>query len=300
MNEKKIESGVRRGVTVGTFDGVHRGHQLVVETLASESARRGLRPLVVTFEPHPLCVVAPDRAPGLLSSTEARVASLSEMGAEVSLVGFTPEIRRMTAREWMQSLSECYGAELLMVGYDNKFGSDGRTMTFDDYRRLGAEYGIEVLEAPVEAGVSSSAVRRAVTEGRMELAADLLGRRYRIEGRVGHGRQMGRQLGFPTANLQTESELLLPATGVYAALAFVGHERYDAVVSVGYAPTVTDGMKLSIEAHLIGFEGDIYDRELALEFVSKIRDEKKFGGLEELKAEISKDVEKSVRITQNL
>lgn len=287
MMEPKID----RGVTVGTFDGVHRGHQAVVSTLIGECRERGLSPLVITFEPHPLAVVAPDKKPVSLESTSDRVARLKSLGVDVEVIPFTETLRRTTVSEWLRILSRDYGARLLVAGYDNTFGSDGRGLGVADYARLASSLSMDVVAAPEVEGVSSSLVRQALAAGEVEDARRMLGRPFAVEGEVVKGRQLGRSLGFPTANVAVASGMALPAPGVYAADAVTSAGlRFRAVVNIGVAPTAGDSLPLTTEAHLIGFSGDLYGSTLRLEFLRRLRDERKFSSLDALKQQISHDV----------
>lgn len=278
-------------ITVGTFDGVHRGHRKVVEFLTAQSAANGLRPIVITFEPHPLAVVAPTRAPKLLELPDEREENLRSLGVEVVVLEFNEDLRRLTVAEWMERLARDYNVRLLVAGYDNTFGSDGMSMNLSDYSRIGENCGIKVVEAPVVDGVSSSAIRRALGAGDIDAATTMLGRPYSISGIVGHGRELGRQLGFPTANLISNPGILLPAPGVYAAEATTADgSRYRAVVNIGVSPTVSEGLPLSIEAYLINYSGNLYGTDLRLDFLRRLRDEKKFGDISALKEGIAADV----------
>lgn len=287
MSSEQIPaSAVPTAITVGTFDGVHRGHRRVVEFLLRNSEQRGLRPLVITFEPHPLAIVAPQRAPHLLELPAEREANLRALGVDVEVLRFDEELRRLTVEQWMQRLRDDYNARLLVAGYDNTFGSDGMTMNIADYREIGRKLGIDVLEAPIENGVSSTLIRHALLAGDVETAAAMLGRPYALSGTVAHGRGLGRQLGFPTANLLADPRLLLPAPGVYAADA----NGMRAVVNIGVAPTVDAALPLTVEAHLIGFSGNLYGTPLRLEFLRRLRDEKRFGDLRALQDAIAADI----------
>ncbi|MDE7115728.1 MAG: riboflavin biosynthesis protein RibF [Muribaculaceae bacterium] len=280
-----------RAVTVGTFDGVHLGHRKVVEYLSELSAARGLTPAVITFEPHPLAVIAPERAPLLLETPEERERCLREAGAEVIVLRFDESLRRMTVKEWLGRLATEFDTRLLVAGYDNTFGSDGMTMGVREYGEIGKEYGIEVAEAPVVEGISSTNIRRALAAGDTAAAARMLGRPFSISGIVTHGRELGRRLGFPTANIQTDASLLLPAPGVYAADAVLRDgSRHRAVVNIGTAPTVSQGLPMTTEAHLTDFSGNLYDSELRLEFLRRLRDEQRFPDLDALKERIANDI----------
>lgn len=289
-NRLESNSHQARAVTVGTFDGVHRGHREVVDFLLAESERRGLSPMVITFEPHPLVVVAPERAPLLLESPKEREEALRAMGAEVEVLTFDEELRRQTVDQWFARLAEDYNVRLLVAGFDNTFGSDGMMMSLSDYVRIGASHGIEVIEAPRLKGVSSTFIRRALASGDVAAAAEMLGRKFSVSGMVSHGRGLGRTIGVPTANLTPDAGRLLPAPGVYAADAITADgSRWRAVVNIGVAPTVAKGLPMTIEAHLLDFEGDLYGETLRLEFLRRLRDEKKFESLDDLKLQIVRD-----------
>ena len=211
-------------------------------------------------------------------------------------VPFTRELSRLTAAEWMKRLRDRFGAKAVVIGYDNKFGSDGRTLTFEDYRRLGQSLGMDVIEAPEMEGFSSSAVRKAVAEGQMTKAREILGRPFYITGEVIKGRQLGRTIGVPTANVEPDNRQLIPASGVYRGSVETGGKIYKAVINVGSNPTVSESGSTRIEAHMLGFSGNLYGREIKISFDGRLRDEKKFESLEALKRQISRDIE-ALRLT---
>ena len=308
-------------VTVGTFDGVHRGHVAVVDEVLARARSLGARPLVITFDRHPLSLIAPDRAPGLITDPDRRDELLRELGAEVVRIPFTEEVRRLTAREWMARTVTDYGAVAMVLGYDNTFGSDGLGMTLRDFREIGADLGLDVTMAPMVQGCSSSAVRRALRDGDVGLAAEILGRWYELDGNVAHGRKIGRTIGAPTANLRTDPRLQLPACGVYAAIvrqeargkrqestSSRKGEGLDsplltlnmAAVNVGSNPTVSSAGKISVEAHLLDFDGDLYGKELRVQLVARLRDEKKFDRITDLRDQIATDASAARRLLSAL
>lgn len=296
---------MRKAITIGTFDGVHRGHQLVLATLKKEAEKRGLQPVAITFDRHPLELVAPNRAPGNLMSTERKAEWIRREGVEPLILPFTEQLRRMRAYEWLDYIHRKYDVTLLVAGYDNTFGSDGIDMSIADYRDMGDSIGIEVIAAPEEEGVSSSAVRKAVKAGEIRKAKSLLGHMPEIEGKVMPGFHVGSEIGFPTANLQIGQRFALPARGVYAALAYVDNSSPGkaAMVNIGYRPTFLGTAKesgqLTVEAHIIGADEDLYNRMIRLEFVDKLRDEQKFGSVDELIAQLEKDKEETLMIVKN-
>ncbi len=277
---------------VGTFDGVHKGHQAVIETLKDEARERDVDPLVITFDAHPLSVIAPERAPSAITSTEKKCELLRAAGVIALVMQFDEEMRQTTARDWMRRLHDEYGVEALIVGYDNTFGSDGVTLSIADYRRIGAETGIEIIEAPFVEGISSSAIRKAILAGEVEKAGIMLGRYYALSGNVVTGNQLGHTIGFPTANIQPLPHLTVPANGVYAAMAVLPDgSRHKAVVNIGTRPTVRRGENRTIEAHIIGFNGDLYGHPLTLIFIKRLRDEMRFKSIDALRLQIEKDKE---------
>ncbi|MBD5263380.1 MAG: riboflavin biosynthesis protein RibF [Bacteroides sp.] len=296
---------MEKAVTIGTFDGVHRGHRLVLETLKREARKRGLQPVAISFDRHPLELVAPERAPGNLTSTRRKEELLRREGVETLILPFNEKLRGMRAYEWLDHIHRKYGVKLLIAGYDNTFGSDGIDLSIADYKAMGDAIGIEVMAAPEEEGVSSSAVRKAVKSGDINKAISLLGHRPELEGRVAPGFKVGHEIGFPTANLQVSPRAVMPAPGVYAALAFIedATEGLPAMVNIGYRPTFKGTAKesrhLTVEAHIIGSDMELYGKNVRLEWVGRLRDERKFGSVEELIAQLQRDREETLGSIKN-
>ena len=296
---------MEKAVTIGTFDGVHRGHRLVLETLKREARKRGLQPVAISFDRHPLELVAPERAPGNLTSTRRKEELLRREGVETLILPFNEKLRGMRAYEWLDHIHRKYGVKLLIAGYDNTFGSDGIDLSIADYKAMGDAIGIEVMAAPEEEGVSSSAVRKAVKSGDINKAISLLGHRPELEGRVAPGFKVGHEIGFPTANLQVSPRAVMPAPGVYAALAFIedATEGLPAMVNIGYRPTFKGTAKesrhLTVEAHIIGSDMELYGKNVRLEWVGRLRDERKFGSVEELIAQLRRDREETLGRIEN-
>jgi riboflavin kinase / FMN adenylyltransferase len=265
-----------RAVAIGTFDGVHRGHRVVVEA----ARMSGLRSTVVTFEPHPRLVLGYEVR--LLSTLERRLELLAELDTDEALVvEFTPALSQLEPEEFVEQVLEPIGTRIVIAGEDFRFGR-GRTGDVDLLRRL----GLDVRAVPLVEGVSSSRIRELLGEGEVAAAARLLGRPFEIEGTVVSGDQRGGTLGFPTANMMPAPHLLVPAYGIYAGSA-LGHR---AAVSVGVNPHY-GGAERRIEAFLLDFEGDLYGRRFRLELWERLRDERSFGSEEELVAQIARDVE---------
>lgn len=293
---------MKKAVTIGTFDGVHRGHRLVLDTLKKEAAARGLQPVAMTFDRHPLDLIAPDRSPGQLMSTGRKSEFIRREGVEPIILPFNERLRKMRAYEWLDYIHRKYDVDLLVAGYDNTFGSDGIDLSLADYKAIGSTVGIEVISAPEEEGASSSAVRKAVRSGDIAKAKSILGHRPEIEGRVMKGFHVGHEIGFPTANLQVSSRAVIPAQGVYAAEAFIEDNAagHPAMVNIGYRPTFdgtgNESDHITIEAHIIGYDDDLYGRNVRLEFEDRLRDEKKFGSVDQLIEQLRKDREETLRI----
>ncbi|MDE5878226.1 MAG: riboflavin biosynthesis protein RibF [Muribaculaceae bacterium] len=281
----------RYAATVGTFDGVHRGHAEVLDTLSAEAGKKGLRPLAITFDCHPLSIIAPERAPGMLTSRQERDMLIRSHHVEPVEIGFTPQLASMTAREWIQCLHDDYKVDLLIIGYDNTFGHDGRSLTHNDYLKISKEAEVEIIEASCLPGISSSAIRHAVADGRITEATDMLGRPFALEGIVGSGQQVGRTIGFPTANVIPEPYMIIPGGGVYAARAFIPHssDPVAAMVNIGRRPTIADSLGVTVEANLIDWSGDLYSQPLRLEFLQRLRDERRFDSLDSLAERLQMD-----------
>lgn len=279
---------MKRAAVVGTFDGVHIGHLYLLSTLRRICAERSLQPLVVTFNRHPLSLIAPERVPAELTHTRLRRQLLEAEGFEVEVLEFDDALRGLTAVEFLEMLHRRFGVELFLLGFNNRIGSDRLGTAALAGLTIGGVEVVAAAENP-EQGVSSSAIRMALTEGDVAEANRMLGRPYAIEGVVIGGKRLGRTIGFPTANIEPAPQTALPAVGVYAGL-MLGHK---AVVNIGRRPTVegrTDA-PLSIEVHLLDFSGDLYGQHVKLEFLSRLRGEQKFAGLDELKKAIENDVQ---------
>lgn len=275
---------------VGTFDGIHIGHAEVLRTVKLEAQKRGYEPLAFTFDRHPLSLIAPERAPLAITSVERKGKLIQRMGVTPVVMPFDEDMRATTAADWMRLLRDKYGVKLLVVGYDNTFGSDGVNLSIADYARIGESLGIEVVEAPYVAGVSSSAVRKAIASGDVEKAAEMLDRPFTISGTVVEGNKLGRTIGFPTANLQPRAGIILPAHGVYAAKAILPDGKtVPAMVNIGVRPTIRRGNAPTVEAHLIDWKGDLYGYPIRLEFHRRLRDEKQFNSIDALRRQLAKD-----------
>jgi riboflavin kinase/FMN adenylyltransferase len=274
-------------VTVGTFDGVHRGHWEVLQEICRRARATGGRSILVTFHPHPLRVVRPEHAPPLLTTLPEKREVLAESGLEyVVFVPFTRTLQRYPARRFVEEiLLGRIGMKELVIGYDHGFGRD-REGGVDTLRQIGVELGfaVDVVDAFQVEGqpVSSSRIRRLLEEGDPAAAAHLLGRPYWLEGIVVRGEQKGRELGFPTANVEVGNpEKALPKEGVYAAYGWVDGRRVPGLLHLGPRPTFP-GFSPTVELHLLDWSGDLYGRHLRVEVVDRIRDIRPFPSAEAL------------------
>jgi len=280
-------------VTLGNFDGVHRGHQFVIEQVLRRSRESGRPALLVTFRPHPLKIIRPGTAPPLIQTHEAKMALIESLGVEQALViPFTPEFAKTPAEAFVEEiLHRALDASAVYIGNDFNFGR-GREGNVELLRRMGKESGFEVPVAKdflvLGSPVSSSRIRRAVHAGEVELARELLGRPFSVSGLVVHGDGRGSELGFPTANLRTDAELI-PADGVYVTRALVEGKEYDAVTNVGARPTF-EGASFALETHILNTPGVLYDRPFEVRFLGRLRQEVKFDSAKQLKEQIGRDV----------
>ena len=282
-------------VTVGTFDGVHRGHRDVLERLTTLAASSGLRSVLVTFDPHPLEVVRPEKAPRLLTVGVEKLEVLVESGIDyLAILPFTAALQRYSAEQYVERvLLDRFRMRHLLVGYNHGFGRD-RTGTVATLRALGVRFGFSVDVVPAVAAadghrISSTLIREAVAAGDLDRAADSLGRPYALSGRVGHGDARGRALGFPTLNLELPtSRKLLPPDGVYAVRAQTPLGTFGGMMNLGGRPTFGDS-RLSVEAHLFDTSIDVYEAHVRLDLVARLRETRAFPGTNALVAQLHID-----------
>lgn len=283
---------------LGTFDGVHLGHAFIIEELKREAQTIGMVPAIVTFSSHPLAVIRPERAPELLTPLHSKLKMLRER-AKTIVLDFDSTMRSMSAYDFMTMLRDAYNVRAMMLGYDTRFGHD-RPTEFADYVALGAKAGIDIRKAGEYIGedtpICSSRIRTALKNGETDLANRMLGHHYNIAGTVTHGKQLGRTIGYPTANIAPECDRqLVPVGGVYAVYAKIEgiSTVFPAMLNIGTRPTV-DGApdaRRTIEVHLLDFNGDLYGKRIEIEFIDRLRDECRFNSLDELKAQLGRDAE---------
>lgn len=280
--------------TIGVFDGVHKGHQFLINQVKQLAQERKMASLLITFPIPPRKVLQPEFQPQLLTTVDEKVRLLTQTGADKCLLlPFTKELSQKTAQEFMQLLHDFYGVKVLVIGHDHRFGRN-RAEGFDDYVRYGEQIGMQLVqaEALVEGGqsISSSLARKCLLENRPEEAAHHLGYNYRLAGVVVHGYQMGRTLGFPTANLRPVDDMkLVPGDGIYAVYVWLNGERYKGMLDIGYRPTMQNGNDRTIEVNILDFDRDIYGETIELEFVKYLRADVKFDRIEDLIAKLEDD-----------
>lgn len=281
--------------TIGTFDGIHLGHRAILEQVQVEAQKEGLKPVLITFDPHPRVVLTPDNVPLLLTSIEEKEQFIPDyFSGQVLVLKFDDKIRNLTAEEFVKSiLVDRIKVKKLIVGYDHALGKN-RQGDAQELKRLGQKYGFEVeIVGPVihdEKPISSSRIRAAMQNGDFGEAVELLGHHYAIYGKVVRGMGLGKKLGFPTANVDYNERKLLPPDGIYACWAKVGQEDLDGMMFIGKNYFRPDGAK-SVEANLFDFDQDIYDEGIFVYPTHFIRENRKFNSTEELKAEMKKDKE---------
>ncbi len=291
-------NNIERAVTIGVFDGVHRGHQALLAETVRIANEHGLVPTALTFDPHPTALFAPSRTPLLLGTLPTRLALLHEYGARAVVVApFDRALAALTPDEFIQVwLVNRLRARAVIVGDDFRFGCD-RSGDIAYLRRSGEKHGFETLIVPpvFVNGVPSrsTTIRQMLVGGQVEPAQTLLGRAYTLSGTVVHGRKMGRTIGFPTANLESAPGGLVPGAGVYAGAAILANgETRLAAISIGTNPTVTPGIDAprTVEAFLLDFDGDLYDQQLTLSFRYFLRGTEKFDSLDALVAQMHRDI----------
>jgi len=289
-------------VTSGTFDGVHLGHQKILRRLQELATRKQGETVLLTYWPHPRLILQPeDKSLRLLTTLSEKVKLLEEMGVDhLIILPFTKELSQMSSEEFIRDiLVDKIQTKTLVIGYDHKFGKN-REGSFEYLQSHSHLFGFAIEEISRQdvddLGVSSTKIRTALAQGDIATANKYLGRPYDLSGQVVKGQQIGRSLGFPTANIQiAEDYKLLPRDGAYAVHAEVNSIQYKAILNIGDRPTV-DGQKKTIEAHLIDFEGDLYGQELRVYFQEFLREEKKFESLDALKNQLVVDRERAIFI----
>ena len=280
-------------LTLGNFDGLHLGHQQLIKMIIQRAEETGSLSMVVTFRPHPLKILAPEKCPPLISIYEEKIQLFEKLGIDVLVkIPFTIDFSAMEPRDFVKDiLCDLLGAKEIFVGYNYRFGK-GRKGNIQLLRELGAEFGFSVREVEQVSFegevISSTRIRQLLKNGEVEDASRLLGRPYALSGIVVKGDGRGRGLGFPTANIASK-HAIIPSNGVYAVRLLVRDNFYNGIVNIGMRPTF-DTHSLAVEVHIFDFDEDIYGEEITLYFVRKIREEKKFYNADALISQIRKDI----------
>ena len=281
-------------LTIGTFDGVHLGHQKIIERVVVTARQEGLLATIFTFFPHPRMVVQHDKSLKLIHTLEEKKQLLQQLGVDLLVVQpFNEAFAQLTAEEFVSTiLVQHLNVKKVIIGYDHRFGRN-RTANINDMRLFGEKYGFVVEEISVqevdEVSVSSTKIREALNKGDVTTAEHYLGTPYSLTGTVVHGLKLGRTLGYPTANIQvTEDYKLIPKDGVYAVYSYIDERKVYGMMSIGKNPTI-EGKGASIEVYFFDFNGDLYDRELTIYFVKYLREERKFSSVALLKKQLQDD-----------
>jgi riboflavin kinase/FMN adenylyltransferase len=287
-------------LALGNFDGVHLGHLRLLEHALGQAVRLGVGLSVLIFEPHPLKVLFPDRELKLLSTTRERLSYFETIGVQtVYLIPFTREMANTSPEQFVEEILLPLGAIHVVIGFNYSFGAQGRGNA-ELIQDLGKKhgFGVSILQAQTICGlvISSSSIRKALLHGDILLASSLLGRLPSLCGTVIHGEERGRQLGYPTANILPAEDYLIPKRGVYAVWASLDGKRVSGMMNIGMKPTFHDLFTLMAEIHFFNFTGDLYGREIVVHIVERLRDERKFKGVNELLMQLKKDSLKTEQI----
>lgn len=302
MSKSKCNKEESFVATIGFFDGVHKGHQYVIEQLKHITKQKKEKSLVITFDIHPRKVLRADYQPQLLTTLSEKIFWLKSLQVDNCVVlNFTVETAQLSAFEFMKDiLKKQYNISTLLIGYDHRFGHN-RSETFQDYVRYGQQLNIDVIQierfaSSIYDNISSSEIRRALLQGDIQMANQMLGYSYLLEGKVIDGCKIGRKIGFPTANLQITSEdKIIPKTGVYVVNVMIDDSLYYGILNIGIRPTLQNEERTSIEVHIINFNKDIYNQIIQIHFLEHIRNEEKFENVEELISQLNKDRDYSIK-----
>jgi riboflavin kinase/FMN adenylyltransferase len=293
-------------ITIGTFDGVHKGHKAILNEVVAHARNTGGESILLTFEPHPRKLLFPDQPLGIITPLKEKLQLITDSGIKhVVIIPFTKDFAGISAHDYIEKfLVGKFHPHSIIIGYDHRFGHDrkGDLKLLEDYS---SEFNYELLEIPAQliddAAVSSTKIRKAILAGHIDDANQMLGRPYELTGTVVHGNKLGRTMGYPTTNLQPlHPDQIVPALGIYAIQAIHDGKKYNAMLSIGFNPTVTDKKELRIEANIFDFDKDIYGQPLSIIFIKKLRDEQKFASLEALIAQLHKDKEETLKTLQSL
>lgn len=293
-------------VTIGSFDGVHLGHACVIQHLKEKAANIDGESVIISFEPHPREVLYPrEKKIGILTTLEEKVTILEKYGVDhLIILKFTLEFAQQSYTDFVKKiLIDKLKIKGLVVGYDHRFGKD-RAGNFENLQELANKYGFslekEVVFEEDNVNVSSTKIRNALTVGDITTVNRFLGYLYSITGKVVYGHHLGHKIGFPTANIQVSDERkLLPAIGVYAVKVIIGQEIFNGMLNIGIRPTVSNDGQVSCEVYIFDFSQDLYGKTITINFINRIRGERKFNDIEELRAQLQKDQEKILKLLKS-
>lgn len=292
-------------VTSGTFDGVHIGHKAILRRVVQVAEKNNGESILITFWPHPRTIIKPEQKIYLLSSFKEKVKFLTNLGIQHLIrIPFTPEFRELSSEEFIQNvLVDAIGTKKLVIGYDHRFGKN-REGSFEYLKEYSKTYGFDVEEIPEQeidsVAVSSSKIRKSLEKGDVQTAKDYLGRPYSIFGMVVKGDQIGRKIGYPTANIRIDDEnKLIPQDGVYAAMVSLKEEVYKAMVYIGTRPTIGENQEKKVEVNLIDFHKEIYGEFISIDLIDHIRGDQKFHDLNQLREQIRKDKSDTLKVLSN-
>ncbi len=294
MKTIKFESFIAEecAVTTGNFDGVHKGHGKILDTLNSIAINNRYKRILITFERHPRLFFNPDLAHYVLSPHAEKTLLLEDAIDYIIPIQFNNDFASLKPEAYMKHLVKHFNMKHYIAGYDHHIGRD-KNGSFENLSLIATKHNFKLDRVPpilyINDPISSSRIKEALDNGRVETAAEMLGRYFSLEGVVIHGKQIGRTIGFPTANIKLPYDKYIPPLGVYAAFVWYEGLRYNAMLNIGTNPTVSNEQELSVEAHILDFNSSLYDSNIKIELVSKIRDEIIFANFEELKEQISRD-----------
>jgi riboflavin kinase / FMN adenylyltransferase len=304
---ENLESIINPVLTIGTFDGVHIGHQKIIKKLNKEAEKNDGQSVLLTFYPHPRIVLNPENhGLSLIQTQEEKLAKLEHFGLDnVIVIPFTPAFSNLSAEEFvLEFLVEKLKVNTIIIGYDHQFGKN-REGGVNFLNSISSKYNFNVIEIPAQeindVNISSTRIRKAIENGEVEIANKYLGEPLLLHGKVVKGKQLGRTIGYPTANIELLSSLkIIPKKGVYLVKIKINKIEYDGMMNIGTRPTVSKSNNISIEVNIFNFNNDIYYEEVEVSILKKIRDEKKFDSIEKLKNQLKEDEQNCINISHTL
>lgn len=300
-NDLITDKEIKLTATIGMFDGMHRGHTILIQALKEQAQARHEQSAVITFTRHPQDILNPQGCPMALMTLEQKINAIADLGPDyLILLDFNEELAKLTASDFLSMLQSHYHVHTLLMGYNHRFGHD-RNTSFAHYVQLGEALGVVVVKGPEYLGeyapVSSSIVRQLVSSGRVEDAMNCMGHPLELQGKVVHGFHNGRGIGFPTANVgELPQNMILPHNGAYAVMVQVDGRWHKGMVNIGHRPTLDNGNQLSIEVNIFDFDSDIYGKAITLHFIRFLRLEFKLGSIEQLREQLTHDKALSIQI----